>query len=159
MKLSPLLHQFFDQYLPHIKGVSPYTLNAYRDTFKLFIPHAAAHYGIKVTSLRVQHLTSELILSFLDHLQKQRNKTIIFVSHDLDGLTFDIRAHESVRADCVIPQMNISPGTYRLNLLIRKRDREEADRVDQAVSFEVVPADVYGTGRIPRGRSLIFLDG
>lgn len=73
MKLSPLLHQFFDQYLPHIKGVSPYTLNAYRDTFKLFLPHAAAHYGIKVTSLRVQHLSSELILSFLDHLQKQRN--------------------------------------------------------------------------------------
>ena len=73
MRLTPLLHQFFDQYLPHIKGVSPRTLNAYRDTFKLFLPHAAAHYGIKVTSLRVEHLSSELILSFLDHLQKQRN--------------------------------------------------------------------------------------
>jgi hypothetical protein len=26
------------------------------------------------------------------------------------------------------------------------------------VSFEVVPADVYGTGRLPRGQHLIFLE-
>jgi lipopolysaccharide transport system ATP-binding protein len=81
-----------------------------------------------------------------------------FNSHDLAGLTFDIRAQEDLWVDCVIPQMNISPGTYRLNLLMRKRDRGVADWVEQAVSFEVVPGNVYGTGRIPAGRSLIFLD-
>ncbi len=86
MKLSPLLHQFFDQYLPHIKGVSPYTLNAYRDTFKLFLPFAAAHYGIKVTSLRVAHLTSQLILSFLDDLQKERNNLPRTRNHRLAAL-------------------------------------------------------------------------
>jgi site-specific recombinase XerD len=86
MKLSPLLHQFFDQYLPHIKGVSPCTLNAYRDTFKLFLPHAAAHYGIKVASLRVRHLTSELILSFLEELQKQRNNLPRTRNHRLAAL-------------------------------------------------------------------------
>ncbi|MBW2285172.1 MAG: site-specific integrase, partial [Deltaproteobacteria bacterium] len=73
MKLSPFVHQFFDHYLPHLKGVSPYTLNAYRDAFKLFLPFAAPHYGIKVTSLRIEHLSSELILSFLEDLQKERN--------------------------------------------------------------------------------------
>jgi integrase/recombinase XerD len=76
MKLNPLVHQFFNHYLPHIKGVSPATIKAYRDTFKLFLPFAAKHYGIKIRSLRVQHLSSQLILSFLDNLQKERQNLV-----------------------------------------------------------------------------------
>ena len=34
MKLSPCVRKFFDQYLPHIKGVSHDTVIAYRDAFK-----------------------------------------------------------------------------------------------------------------------------
>ena len=69
MKLNPLVHQFFDQYLPHIKGVSPYTIQAYRDAFKLFLPFAAKHHRVKIRSLRIEHVSSQLILAFLDDLQ------------------------------------------------------------------------------------------
>jgi integrase/recombinase XerD len=72
MKLSSAIHQFFDRYLPHIKGVSEYTLKAYRDAFKLFLIFAAGYYRIKIRSLRLEHITSELILAFLDDLQSQR---------------------------------------------------------------------------------------
>jgi site-specific recombinase XerD len=72
MKLSPLIHQFFDHYLPHIKGVSYYTIISYRDTFKLFLPFAANYYGIKASSLRVEQISPELIIAFLDALQKER---------------------------------------------------------------------------------------
>jgi site-specific recombinase XerD len=72
MKLNPLVHQFFSHYLPHLKGVSPYTIRAYRDAFKLFLPFAAQHYSIKIKSLTLEHLSSELTLSFLDDLQKGR---------------------------------------------------------------------------------------
>ena len=72
MKLSPAVHQFFDQYLPHIKGVSEHTLKAYRDAFKLFLIFAAGYYSIKIKSLRLEQITSELILAFLDDLQAQR---------------------------------------------------------------------------------------
>ena len=44
MKLNPLVHHFFSQYLPHIKGVSPHTVRAYRDAFRLFLPFAAKYY-------------------------------------------------------------------------------------------------------------------
>ena len=37
MKLAPLLHEFFDRYLPYIKGTSPHTIKGYRDAFKLFL--------------------------------------------------------------------------------------------------------------------------
>jgi len=73
MKLSPAIHQFFDHYLPHLKGVSEHTLKAYRDAFKLFLIFAAGYYGIKIKSLRLEQITSELILAFLDDLQAQRH--------------------------------------------------------------------------------------
>jgi site-specific recombinase XerD len=76
MKLSPLIHRFFDQYLLHIKGVSYHTTQAYRDTFKLFLPFAACFYRIKIRSLRVEHLSSELIIAFLEDLQHQRKNRI-----------------------------------------------------------------------------------
>ena len=72
MKISPCIHQFFDHYLPHIKGVSYQTIQSYRDTFRLFLPFAAQYYAVKVKSLRVEHLTWELIIAFLDELQEQR---------------------------------------------------------------------------------------
>jgi lipopolysaccharide transport system ATP-binding protein len=81
-----------------------------------------------------------------------------FNSRDLAGFTLGLHAGESLQVDCVIPRMNLSPGTYRLNVLTRKRDRELADLVERAASFEVAPADIYGTGRVPAGSSLIFLD-
>ena len=74
MKLSPCIRQFFDQYLPHIKGGSEHTLKAYRDAFRLFLPFAARFYGIKIKSLRVEHLSSVLIIAFLKDLQKKRKK-------------------------------------------------------------------------------------
>ena len=86
MKLSPLIHQFFDQYLPHIKGVSHHTVKAYRDAFRLFLPFAAKFYSIKVRSLRVKHLSSGLIISFLEDLQRERKNLVKTRNHRLAAL-------------------------------------------------------------------------
>jgi site-specific recombinase XerD len=75
MKLSTGLNQFFVQYLPHIKGSSEKTIQAYRDTYRLFLPFAADYHHIKIASLRIEHLTVELILSFLNHLEEKRKNT------------------------------------------------------------------------------------
>lgn len=72
MKLSSCLHQFFGNYLLHTKGVSHHTIKAYRDTFKLFLSFAAKHHRIKIKSLRVTHLSSELVLTFLHELERER---------------------------------------------------------------------------------------
>ena len=86
MKLNPLVRQFFNHYLPQIKGVSPYTIMAYRDVFKLFLPFVAGHYGIKIKSLRLQHLSSQLTLSFLDDLEKERKNIPKTRNHRLAAL-------------------------------------------------------------------------
>ena len=72
MKLSSCLHHFFGQYLPRIKGVSTHTIKAYRDTFKIFLPFAAKYHSVKIDSLTLDHLSSELILAFLDELERGR---------------------------------------------------------------------------------------
>ncbi len=72
MKLSPCIHKFFDHYLPNIKGVSHHTVKSYRDAFKLFLPFAGNYYDIKIKSLRLEHLSSDLILRFLHELECKR---------------------------------------------------------------------------------------
>ena len=73
MKLSICIHRFFDQYLPHIKGVSPRTIKAYRDAFKLLVPFATEYHGVKIESLRLEHLSSDLILAFLYQIENKRS--------------------------------------------------------------------------------------
>jgi site-specific recombinase XerD len=75
MRLSSVIHQFFSQYLPHIKAASPRTIKAYRDSFKLFLPFAAKYHDIKISSLQIAHLSVEVILDFLESLEKQRHNS------------------------------------------------------------------------------------
>jgi len=76
MKLSICLHQFFDEYLPRIKGASRQSIKTYRETFSLFLPFLADHYSIKVKSLTVAHLSADAVLSFLYHLESDRKNTV-----------------------------------------------------------------------------------
>jgi site-specific recombinase XerD len=62
--------------LPEIKGSSPETLIAYRDTIKIFLLYIAQHHSIKIESIQLEHLTFDLIIDFLNYLEKDRkNKT------------------------------------------------------------------------------------
>ncbi|MBT7712966.1 MAG: tyrosine-type recombinase/integrase [Deltaproteobacteria bacterium] len=86
MKLSPLIRQFFDQYLPHIRGFSHETVRSYRDAFRLFLPFAASFYKIKVKSLRIEHISRKLIIAFLEDLQNERNNLVKTRNHRLAAL-------------------------------------------------------------------------
>ena len=86
MKLSLCLHQFFDHYLPHIKGVSQDTIKSYRDAFKVFLTFAAKHHSIKIDSLTLEHISSDLIIAFLDDLQEGRKNLPKTRNHRLAAL-------------------------------------------------------------------------
>ena len=72
MNLTQCIHEFFDEYLPRVKGVRDNTTQAYRDTFKLFLRFAAASLSVEIDSLQLAHLSPELVLAFLDHLEHDR---------------------------------------------------------------------------------------
>ena len=75
MRLTSYVIKFFDQYLSQIKGCSPNTIKSYRDTISLFLPFAAEYHKIKIDSLKLEHLTIDLILDFLNKLESGRNNT------------------------------------------------------------------------------------
>ena len=86
MKLTTCLHQFFSNYLPHIKGVSRHTIKAYRDAFTLFIPFAANRLEIRTESLMLDHLTPDMVLAFLVDLEQKRQNTPVTRNHRLAAI-------------------------------------------------------------------------
>ena len=86
MKLSPILHEFFHRYLPYIRGTSHNTVIAYRDAFKLFLPFSAEYHHVKVASLTIDHLSTELVLAYLDDLEQHRNNIAKTRNHRLAAL-------------------------------------------------------------------------
>ncbi|MGB2928049.1 MAG: tyrosine-type recombinase/integrase [Desulfobacterales bacterium] len=86
MKLETFIYRFFDQYLPRVKGSSGQTIKAYRDVFSLLLPFAANRLSIQIASLRVEHLSPEMLLSFLDHLESDRGNVVRTRNHRLAAI-------------------------------------------------------------------------
>ncbi|RWJ58250.1 MAG: integrase [Mesorhizobium sp.] len=76
-KLTPsfpsLLQRFFIAHLGNQRAVSSRTIAAYRDTFRLLLGFAEATIGTAPTRLTLADLDAQLILGFLDHLEKERS--------------------------------------------------------------------------------------
>jgi site-specific recombinase XerD len=70
--LAPTLEAFFTRRLIGEKGVSPHTIAAYRDTFRLLLSFAQARTGKQPSKLEIEDLDATLITVFLDHLEHDR---------------------------------------------------------------------------------------
>ncbi len=86
MRLETCIYRFFDQYLLRLKGSSDQTIKAYRDVFSLFLPFAAHKLSIKIASLRVEHLSPDMVLAFLDHLESDRRNVVRTRNHRLAAI-------------------------------------------------------------------------
>jgi site-specific recombinase XerD len=70
---SRLTSQFLNDYLPNEKGVSANTIKSYTYSFILFIKYMRDIRKIHISRLEFTHLNKEVIVGFLDWLQKERN--------------------------------------------------------------------------------------
>ena len=73
--LAPALEAFFTRRLINEKGVSPHTIAAYRDTFRLLLSFAHEQTGKQPAALEFEDLDAPLIAAFLDHLEHQRGNS------------------------------------------------------------------------------------
>lgn len=101
-----LLQRFFTEYLGRQRAVSPRTVTAYRDTFRLLLGFAEATIGKPPTTLTLADLDAKLILGFLDHLEKVRNNTVRSRNARLAALRCFLKfaAHHDITALAVIEQ-------------------------------------------------------
>jgi site-specific recombinase XerD len=73
---SALVQSFFTEYLVTQRAVSPRTVACYRDGLMLFLGFAERQLGRAPTAMRLADIEPDLILAFLDHLEKQRHNSI-----------------------------------------------------------------------------------
>lgn len=114
--IGPLLQEFFVRHLLTHRSVSPQTIDSYRDAFRLLLGFVAARLHIEPVALNVTDLGPDVILAFLDSLERERNNSArsrnarlaairsfyrwIAVSRpDLAGLATSVRALPTKRTD------------------------------------------------------------
>lgn len=74
--LAPLLERFFTQRLLQQRRVSPNTIAAYRDTFRLLLKFAKNKLGKAPAEIALADLGADVVVAFLMHLEKDRDNTI-----------------------------------------------------------------------------------
>lgn len=67
-----LVQDFFCRRLIEQQGVSPRTVEAYRDTFRLLLAYLPQRLGKSVLSICLSDLDAPIVLAFLDHLEAVR---------------------------------------------------------------------------------------
>lgn len=75
MNLTACVEQFFQEYLPRIKGASNRTIDSYRRALILFLKFAAAYREKPAKTLQVEELGFETIHAFLNHLEEDRKNS------------------------------------------------------------------------------------
>src|SRR5947207_8780317 len=71
--LLSLVQAFFQDYLAGQRGLSPNTILAYRDALKLFLAFLAGSSRKSAAKLRLEDLTAEQVLAFLENVEQKRN--------------------------------------------------------------------------------------
>ncbi len=73
--LAPTLQIFFTERLMRQRQVSPHTIAAYRDTFRLLLAFASKRKVTPPSDLEIDDLDAPLFSSFLDHLERDRRNS------------------------------------------------------------------------------------
>jgi len=74
--LSRLLQDFFCNHLINQRNVSPKTVASYRDTFRLLLRYASAHFKKRPVKMCLDDLNMSVVLDFLNHLETERKNSI-----------------------------------------------------------------------------------
>lgn len=76
-RLPALTESFFREYLQSVRGASPHTIRAYRDTLRLLLTFAAETQRRSVADLQLQDLHVDMVVAFLGQLESRRaNKAV-----------------------------------------------------------------------------------
>ena len=73
---ASLVQQFFTEYLVAQRALSPRTVACYRDALMLFLDFTSSTLRRAPTDMRLTDLRPDLILAFLDHLERNRHNAV-----------------------------------------------------------------------------------
>ena len=103
----------------------------------------------------------ELRSAFVNFIISDSRGDLITIIHGSDqgDTTFDLNPGQRQVVDCRLPRLNLHPGIYAVSIELRSGYNLKAvDFIERAVDFEIIPADVFGTGKHPKKAQKIFLE-
>lgn len=113
---------------------------------------------IKVSIDYESNLTEKTVhyLRFLVRIRDERTQInlVLLDSEMTNGLPDILPSSGTI--SCVTEELDLSPGWCMVNLEISRRGIIE-DRLEDALSFEILPCDFYGTGKIPTRKQAIYI--
>lgn len=74
--LAAALQHYFTSYARAQRDLSPHTVAAYRDTWRMLITHLAGALGVPASRIDFQALTAERVTGFLDYLEQERGNSV-----------------------------------------------------------------------------------
>ena len=75
-KLAQVVHSFFEDYIPTLRGLSRHTLLSYRDTLMLLLRFLATAHQVDPLDLDLGDITPGVVIDFLNYLEKERHNKI-----------------------------------------------------------------------------------
>ena len=75
-QLLQQVESFFREHLQRTRGASRHTVFSYRDSLQLFFCYLADAKGGDVSKLRLEDITENHVLAFLDHLEGSRSNSV-----------------------------------------------------------------------------------
>jgi len=73
---AALVQAYFAEYLTQQRALSAQTIAAYRDAFVLFLHFAESHLNKSPAAMALADITPDLIMAFLDYLERQRHNSV-----------------------------------------------------------------------------------
>lgn len=132
--LAPHLSAFLRERLPHERGASVHTCDAYAYSFKLLLGFAAKRLRRTPSAIELEQLDAPLILAFLEHLEQKRGCAASTRNARLAAIRSFMRFVE-FRSPAVIEQSRrvlAIPQKRTDTKLVRHLSHEELDAVLRA---------------------------
>ncbi|WP_058305989.1 tyrosine-type recombinase/integrase [Gracilibacillus massiliensis] len=81
-----LLQNFFLKWMMGQKKVSPSTIQAYKDTFRILLKYMNEEHGVKAISISMEAIDADAIIRFLHYLENNRRNTFRTVNNRLAAI-------------------------------------------------------------------------
>ena len=149
--LAPHLSAYLRQYLPRDRRASVHTVDSYALTFELLLSFAKTAIPKRACLLKVEHLTPQLILDFLDSLETQRGNSVRTRNARLAAIKAFFRYLE-----CRVPAcLDLCQQVHALPT--KRFDRAVVDYLDEEDMQAILDAPDPSTESGVRDRAMLHL--
>ena len=149
--LAPHATAFVVDHLPRDRHLSPHTIDSYSDSLLLFAVFAGRQFGVLPSAVVLEQLSIELILDFLDYLEKERGNTARTRNARLTAIKTFFRYLEYKEPACL-------ELSRRVRAIPEKRSEQGLpDWLDRDEIQAIVDAPDIGTASGVRDRAMLHL--